>query len=122
MPKPSLTSLAKRLAAIEFKRQPPKPKAFVVVGEHEAIEAAKACWLAEHPGEAPEFTIIVSGIPGNDAGLKPDPDKCTRESVLAAVPAVKAHLARWSENGVSAAVERVAQHWTELCQRFQIEE
>ncbi len=121
-------ALAKRLEAIEAKHNPPRV-AWIIIGQGEDQELALAKWRAEHPGEDPNFIIwriLISGIPGVTDAMPdhamPDPALCTRESVLAEIPAVKAHLQRWAKDAPSEALKRVASHWAMLCEKFGIEE
>jgi hypothetical protein len=122
--KAAVKDLAKRVAAIEAARAPPREVAWIVIGEAEDRDMALASWRAENPEKNPTdviYRIVLSGIPQMETRL-PDPEKCTRASVLEAIPAVKARLAKWSGSGAGGALSRVAAHWQMLCEKFQIAE
>jgi hypothetical protein len=99
----TLTKLSERLATIERRRSARVGYAFIRQGE-----------------DASRFdvgTLIYSGIPE-----APRAECCTKESLQAAMPRVKADLSRWVEKGAGGHAKALASAWAELCQQFNIPE
>jgi hypothetical protein len=125
MSRQALRAMLKRVEAVAA-RQNPQPFGWCMITHGEDAELAAAKWRRDN-GMKPDHPcivrVIVTGVPRGNRD-SPDPALCTRESLLAEIPHVKAQLGKCSENGrgPSDAVKRTAAHWAALCAQFGIED
>ena len=115
--------IIRRLSGIE-ERQSPQQQPLVIwrtLGEDVSLRAA----ALDPTGKRPVHTVRWrSGNP-----CSPDPAYCTRESVAAALPEIKATIAEERElaerggsgNGFGAFADRLEAEWLELCKRFDLD-
>src|SRR5207248_371914 len=90
---------------------------FLQPGECAELVGAKAQRL--HPRS--RIIVLNTGV-ARPGGLMPDPELCTRESLVQAIPEAKRVLAALGANGASDSLRATAAHWDALMQKFNIED